>query len=194
MKYKGSPGITEIIIQGLNLIGTIAVACSSSRFISLVMPKIVGTNYRRNKKKKKYFHSTFSYLKNQGFIQANNRNGQIYISLTEEGKKKAGKYQINDLEIKKPKKWDRKWQILIFDIKDKDRIKREALRGKIKELGLFQLQKSVWIYPYDFQPEINLLRDFFKLTDKEIQIIVADKIENDREAKNFFSRTIRLER
>jgi len=110
----------------------------------------------------------------------------MYISLSKEGKKLAGKYQIDDLVIPKPKKWDGRWRILIFDIPDKYKIKREALRGKLKELGLFQLQKSVWICPYNFQNEVEVLRDFFSLSRDEMQIVLAYAIENDGEARNFF--------
>jgi len=75
---------------------------------------------------------------------------------------------------------------LIFDIQDKQRIKREALRGKIKELGLCQIQKSVWVYPYDFKKEMILLREFFGLTNAEMKLITASEIENDELIKDFF--------
>ena len=170
------------------LVGSIAVAATSPYFVSRVLPKIVKyAGYKiKNIKYKKRFYNTFYRLKKEDLIQFENKNGQIYISLTKEGRKKAGKYQIDDLEIKKPSKWDEKWRILIFDIKDKQKLKREALRGKIKQLGLFQLQKSVWVYPYDFEKEIELLRSFFGFSSSEMQFIVASKIENDRELKNHF--------
>ena len=117
----------------------------------------------------------------------NYAHGQLHISLTKEGKEKAKKYAIDSLEIKKTKSWDNQWHLLIFDISDKHKIKREALRGKIKELGLFQLQKSVWAYPYEFFKEADTLRDFFGLTKDEIQIITATKIENDHKMRSFFN-------
>ena len=140
----------------------------------------------RKRKSDKRFYNTFYRLKKNGLINFEDRNGQIFISLTKEGKKKAGKYQIDDLKIKNPKKWDGQWYILIFDITNKERLKREALRGKIKELGMLQLQKSVWIYPYDFNKEISLLRDFFRINRHDLQIITASKIENDGALKKHF--------
>ncbi len=134
----------------------------------------------------KKFYNTFYYLRENGMIKVSYRGNQLYISLTEEGRKKAGKYKIDDLNLKKSKKWDKKWRILIFDIEDKQKIKREALRGKIKELGMFQLQKSVWVYPYDFSKEMKLLREFFGLTESEMNLIEAAKIENDQAARDYF--------
>ena len=183
MRVKTGREFTENIIMGIFFAGVITIA--APYFTAIAIPKIIRFAIK-NKKEKQAFCNTFSRLKRRGLIKISNRNGQIYISLTTEGKKKAGKYQINDLRIKKPAKWDKKWRILIFDIENKQKIKREALRGKIKELGLFQLQKSVWIYPHDFSKEIKLLRDFFGLTKNEMQTIIAEKIEDDKRAKMFF--------
>lgn len=121
-----------------------------------------------------------------GLISVEYRGKQLYVSLTEEGKKKVKKYWIDDLQIKKPEKWDGKWRIMIFDIKDKQKIKREALRGKIKELGLYQLQKSVWGCPYNFEREAGILRDFFGFDYKEMKLIVASEIEGDRAIRQYF--------
>ncbi|OGI16846.1 MAG: CRISPR-associated endonuclease Cas2 [Candidatus Moranbacteria bacterium RIFCSPHIGHO2_02_FULL_40_12b] len=106
--------------------------------------------------------------------------------MTPEGRKWAGKYQIDDLKIKKPWHWDKKWRVLIFDIKEKQRSKREALRGKLKELGFYQIQKSVWVCPYEFKKEIAILRSFFGLTSDEMTIMEVNSIENDQKIKSFF--------
>ena len=115
------------------------------------------------------------------------RGKQIYVSLTKEGRKKAGKYQIDDLKIKKPWRWDKKWRVLIFDVKEEYKDKREALRGKLKDLGLFQLQDSVWVCPYGFQKEIDILREFFGFNSGELKIIEASRIEGEDEIKHFFN-------
>jgi DNA-binding transcriptional regulator PaaX len=85
----------------------------------------------------------FYQLRKRGLIRFENKGGQIYIYLTEKGKKFAEILQIDELKIKNSKKWDKKWRILIFDIAQLKRIYREAFRGKLKELGFYQLQKSV---------------------------------------------------
>ena len=52
----------------------------------------------------------------------------------------------------------------------------DVVRGKIKDLGLFQIQKSVWAHPYDFQKEVELLRSFFNLTKDEMKKLALDGI------------------
>lgn len=94
--------------------------------------------------------------------------------------------QIDDLKIANPKKWDKKWRLVIFDIAQMKKIYREAFRGKLKELGFRSLQKSVWIHPFECRPEVELLKDFFGLSDNEMKLIVAQEIGNDGELKKEF--------
>lgn len=181
--------IVKIILKGLLYGGGIIIASASPGFIPRIIPRLI--KYARYEKKRKEiekrkFYNAFNYLRNQGLVEMEYRGKQLYISLTEEGKKKVGKYQIDDLEIKKPFRWDKKWRVLIFDIDEKNKAKREALRGKLKELGLYQLQKSVWVCPYDFFKEMDILRRFFGLESSEMKMITASEIEGDKEIKIFF--------
>lgn len=180
--------IGSVILKGILASGGIVIAATSPYFLSRALPKIFKYAKYELKKRKKLdnFKRSFYYLKSQDMIRIEDRGGQIHISLTEEGKKKAGKYQIDDLRIKKAKKWDGKWRVLIFDIKEQHKIKREALRGKIKELGLYQLQESVWVCPYEFQKEMDVLRKFFVLNQDDMKVITASEIENDGKIKKFF--------
>jgi DNA-binding transcriptional regulator PaaX len=181
--------VVKTILQALLLAGAIAIASTSPYFGVRLARSLMRSVTRRKKiidRNKEKFRSAFYYLNGKGLIATEYKGGQMYIYLTEEGRKRAGRYQIDDLEIKKTKSWDKKWRILIFDIQDKHKIKREALRGKLKDLGLFQLQKSVWVCPYNFKNEIKILRDFFGLTNAEMKIIVSNEIEDDKSIRAFF--------
>ena len=182
---KPKSEITKDILSGLLIAGAIWVAASSPYFIR----NLLNSQKKWKKYPKKRVYDTFYILRKQGYIKFETRNNQIYISLTQEGKKKAGMFQINSLKIKKPKKWDGKWRIVIFDIAQLKKIYREAFRGKLKELGFYPLQKSVWAYPFDCQAEIELLKEFFGLSEKEIRIIIAESIGEDTGLKEFFKLT-----
>ncbi len=179
---KPKSEISKDILRLLLVSGTVMMAAQSPYFIRNFLK-----NYKSYKKyPKNKVSDTFSNLKRQGFLEIKNKGQQIYISLTKEGKKKAGMFQVDSLKIKKPKKWDRKWRIVIFDINELKRSHREAFRGKIKELGFRCLQKSVWIYPFECQSEIELLRDFFGLNENELRLIVAEKLGYDKKLREFF--------
>jgi len=187
------PGkILKSILEGLVVAGEITVTAMTPRLtlyealFRYERRRIQRENRAVEKGEAKKINNAFYYLKRKKLINIEYRGNQMYFSLTEEGEKKAGKYKINDLKIKAAKKWDKKWRVLIFDIEDKHRAKREALRGKIKELGLYQLQKSVWVCPYEFKKEMKLLRDFFGLETKEMKVIAASEIEDDQPIRDFF--------
>lgn len=75
--------------------GVIIIAAQSPYFVRNFLK-----DYKRWKKyPKKKVANMFSNLKKQGFIKVENRGQQIYIRLTEEGKKKAGMFQVDNLKI-----------------------------------------------------------------------------------------------
>jgi len=179
---KPKSEIVKDILYWLMISGAVAIAATSPYFLINALKA-----YKKLQKyEKKKVYNSFYKLRKKGFIKIEKRNQQIYISLTEEGKKKAGWFQIDTLTIKKPKKWDGKWRIVIFDISQLKKLYREAFRGKLKELGLYPLQKSVWIHPFDCRDEIDLLRDFFGLEEKEVRLIVAQDIGRVEWLKKIF--------
>ena len=51
--------------------------------------------------------------------------------------------------------WDKKWRILIYDIPERYKIKREYLRKFLKNLGFGKVQDSCWVSPYDYSREVS---------------------------------------
>ncbi len=189
LKPMDNKNIAKLMLKFLLIFSVLTITCASPRAGLEVMKLMADNSLMKSKpdaKERRKFCNAFYYLKRSGYINIEYRGRQMHISLTETGKRKAGIYKINDLKIQKPKKWDGNWRMLIFDIEDKQKMKREALRGKLKELNMFQLQKSVWVYPYNFRKEIVLLRDFFGLTPDEMKIIEAKSIENDGAVRHYF--------
>jgi len=174
--------IVKDVLGWLVTAGAICIAATSPYFFVNLLK-----NFKKWKKyKKKNLSNTFQRLRKQGCIEINRKGNQIYIKLTEEGKKMAGWLQIDALNIKRPKKWDKKWRIVIFDISELKKFYREAFRGKLKELGFYPLQKSVWVHPFGCRDEIELLRKFFGLNQKELRLIIAQDIGPDDWLREIF--------
>lgn len=89
------------------------------------------------------------------------KDGSVKIVLTKEGQKKALRFKLDEMKIKKPAKWDGEWRIVIFDIPERFKKAREALREKLKELGFIKLQQSVFVFPYECEDEINFIMEVF---------------------------------
>ncbi len=184
--------ISKKILKGILIGGAFAVASTSPIFARKLIPALIKDFEFEQKRKRRQeeldkFYNSFYYLRRKGLLRMEYRGKQLHVSLSAEGKVLAKRYSIDDLKIKKPKHWDKKWRILIFDIEEKYRSKREMLRGKLKDLGLYQLQKSVWVCPYHFQEEVEILKNFFGFSKEEMTVIIASEIEKEKELITFFN-------
>lgn len=133
----------------------------------------------RNEIRKLYQSKTISKKENE--------DGSVSILLTDKGKVKALKYNFDKMRIDK-KNWDGKWRIVIFDIPEKIKKSRDALRWKIKELGFYELQKSVFVFPYKCDNEINFVIEYYNLR-KYVRFGTLDTIDNEIHLKNIFNIT-----
>ncbi|MDP2946332.1 MAG: hypothetical protein Q8N61_02675, partial [bacterium] len=121
--------------------------------------------YKKQNRHKRYqIRKTFEQLRRKRLIEMIEINGEIKMVLNENGKKRVVNYESEHMTIPKPKNWDGKWRLIIFDIPEKFQRERRALRIKLDELGFYPLQKSVWLYPYDCRDEIDFIVEFFKIS------------------------------
>lgn len=91
------------------------------------------------------------------------RGDKIYIEITEKGNTLLKSFDYDELKLPNPKLWDKKWRLVIFDIPDKKKRERGAFSEKLKDLGFYPLQESVYIYPYDCQDEIDFVCEFLSI-------------------------------
>lgn len=92
-----------------------------------------------------------------------NKDKTVTIILSEKGKKRILKYDLDKIQIKKPSKWDKLWRLIVFDIPEDRKAGRTALVVKLKELGFYPMQKSVYIHPYECKSEIDFIVEIFDL-------------------------------
>lgn len=95
------------------------------------------------------------------FVEEN--DGHIIYKLTKNGKERIRKVILEELTINKPKKWDGRWRLVIFDIPEQFKKSRNALSNKLSDLNFYQCQKSVWIHPFPCTEEIEFIKDFFEI-------------------------------
>ena len=110
------------------------------------------------------------------------KEGSVKIILTKEGQKKALKFKLDEIEIKKSAKWDGEWRIVIFDIPERFKKAREALRMKLKDLGFLELQKSVLVLPYECEDEIDFIVEVF-LIRPFVRFVRAKSFTNEEQLK-----------
>lgn len=95
----------------------------------------------------------------------------------------------NILRDKKQKelKWDGKWRAVIFDIPEASRKDRDFLRRELQWIGFKEMQKSVWVFPYNFEKELDALLKFWKFEFQgDIRFLTIEKME-DSDLEDFFN-------
>ena len=130
--------IKEILI-GIGLLGLITITGAMAPNVFSTLSKNKFTKRKYDKKIGKAIHS----LKERKLIIIKeNYDGSMRVELSKNGKKKILEYDLEKLKIKPMKKWDDKWRFVMFDIPNKFKSRANSLREKLKELGLYQFQKS----------------------------------------------------
>ncbi len=113
-----------------------------------------------------------------------NTDGSFTLFLTKKGKMKALTYHFATMKISKGK-WDGRWRIVVFDIPEKIRNGRDALRAKLFSLGFHEFQKSVFVFPYECKDEVEFVVEFFGLR-SFVRYGVLSEIDNDFYLRNIF--------
>jgi len=114
-----------------------------------------------------------------------NKDKTVTIILSEKGKKRILKYDLDKIQIKKPFQWDKLWRLIAFDIPEDRKAGRTALVAKLKELGFYPMQKSVYIHPYECKDEINFVAEIFNLA-PYVRFLRVKDVDIELDLKNRF--------
>ncbi len=126
-----------------------------------------------------------SQLKRNGMIRGYIEEKNEYLEITDKGLGRVKKEYLGIIEIQHPKKWDGKWRIIIFDIPEKERGARDGIRSKLYSLGFKQIQKSVFVYPFECSKEIYYICSYYRAR-KYVKYMIASIIEGEDEIINHF--------
>lgn len=126
--------------------------------------KINKTEYEKLERHR--FNSLLSKLRSKGFIQKSKTNNKIFWHITKKGAEKLNILKQKDYSIKSrvvlPLNQKDFLKVVIFDIPEIYRKKRNWLRFILTNLGFQKLQKSVWLgdekLPEDFLDHLKELK------------------------------------
>jgi len=141
---------------------------------------------RRTFFQKRSWQDATRYLRQKKFIELRGKGrNEKTIHLNSRGLNFTLTKAFRELRIHKPKEWDRMWRIVIFDVPDQDKWMRDEFRRKLKELGFYQMQKSVFVFPYPCENELRFLVDLFSMH-RYTRLIRTEFLEGDRDIKDYF--------
>lgn len=101
-----------------------------------------------------------------------------YIKPTKKGLVRLKEAEIEEIEIRPPKKWDGLWRIVSFDIKQEKKKERYEFLSQLHRLGFVRAYQSMWIFPFPSTFEIMSIAKIIGI-DKEVMVIEG-KLTEDR--------------
>jgi len=140
------------------------------RLVGDLIPKMMEIRYGfvpPNYKRASYFSSVSKLLSTGEIKRKTDSKGNVFLELTARGESKF-KRKFPILSLQKGE-WDETFMIVVFDISEKERKKRDTLRRKLRELGFGMMQESVWISPYHFEDDF---REFLETRDLASEVFV----------------------
>ncbi len=173
------------VILALALIGGVLA-------VGAVAPNVFGVVGRRVKRRgffgRREFLRTKDYLRKQGYIELlpTKKEGEYLLHLTEKGRDRILRDQIKRKVIQSDiNEWDGYWRIVLFDIPEKNKSTRETLREKLRTMGLYKLQDSVFVSPFPIQAEIEMFCEIFSIA-SGVRCIESKNIGEDEDIRSFF--------
>jgi CRISPR-associated endonuclease Cas2 len=144
--------------------------------------KIKHLSIEENKIKK-----SLEKLEEKEIIDLEEKDGKIFVRVKDKNNLTILKYSTKALlDLKKKNiKWNGKWFLVFFDVPEIQKNKRDYLRRFLVYIGFQQYQKSIYIFPYECEKEITLIKKIVEGA-KYIKYIIAEKIEDEQKIKSFF--------
>lgn len=192
-----TPRLTEQQIEKIKSVSGVALAVigiAGVAALSVVAPNIFyaigkifyeprGRHKIPRKEAAEKISGAFYYLKRHNLVKVRPKGRDFLVSLTSLGQRRFAKMSFESLQIKKPKRWDGHWWQVAADIPTK-KYKRGAdlLRMKLKELGFFPLQRTLWLYPFDPRREIEFVIDQYGIG-RFVTVMEVNRLDRDDERK-----------
>lgn len=169
--------LKKIILESVKLAGMIGIL--------VVAPNVIGAMAKlgliASSRQKDVINRSRDRMLKQELLK---RDGK-FLRLTSKGEAVLRNLSLRDYEISRPRRWDGKWRIIIFDIPEYRKGLRQQVRITLMRIGFARLQDSVWAYPYDCEDLITLLKADFRVG-KDILYLIVDSLENDKALRKYF--------
>lgn len=142
--------LRDRLLLGIALLGDIFEEFQDpGGFVSFSYKQMYG--FTPNKYKKHNFYVLLSRLSKANQISKTVRDGEVYLTLSNHKGILVERFPLMRLRDK----WDGKFRVVIFDIEEVNKRRRDFLRGKLKELGFGMWQRSVWVSPLPIEKEFK---------------------------------------
>ncbi len=114
-----------------------------------------------------------------------NTDGTFTLVLTEKGRRRTLTYNLSEMKIKKPERWDKLWRLVAFDVPIGKKEVRDSLRGHLLRLGFYEFQQSLFLHPFDCLQEITYITELYDAR-RYVRFMLVSHLDNEPDVKRFF--------
>ncbi len=171
-------------ILGVVAVGTIITVAAMFPGVAYIIAPFL--------KKKKYSprqaitRNLESLIKAGLITRTRNANGDIVLKLSKKGTWEAMiRHNVLPTFKNERKDWDTLWRVVIFDVPNVRNKERGDLRRAMRMFGFKPLQKSAWVYPFECDNFIALLKSHLGIANDVLYMKVS-YIENARHLRKEF--------
>lgn len=107
------------------------------------------------------------------------------VKLTARGRKLLREIELVEIKISKPDKWDGVWHLISYDIPNTQNKDRDHFRSVLKRWDFYQIQASLWVYPYECKEEVAVIAEYLKISDYVV-MMNTDYLPNEDRVENLF--------
>ena len=180
-KARRYPEVKEIL-HVLAAAGTVGLMFVAPGAGAVVGSMLLGNNSYRSWRTRQLLER----LAKQKYVSVEEKdNGKVTVKITKQGMIRAITYELESMRLEKLTKWDGKWRVIIFDIPEKSRHVRDVFRMRLRQLGLYRLQESVYVSPYPCFNEVEFLRELYGVA-FTVRYLLVEKLEDDAFLKRHF--------
>ncbi|HEC30812.1 MAG TPA: CRISPR-associated endonuclease Cas2, partial [Candidatus Yonathbacteria bacterium] len=172
--------LAKLILLGIAGVGLIIVCVTLpglGQVYELFKPK--------NTRDRKRLYRSTRQLEKQKLLRIYRKNGKDIVEVTRLGQRKILAYNLEDMKIKRPKKWDGWYRVIMFDIPEKKKIARREISSLLSNIGAYRIQKSTFVSPFECKKEIDFLGEYFDVR-KNIVYMLSKNFDGEDAVKKHF--------
>lgn len=144
--------IAKKILLGLVIGAAVPIFLSSPYGLYFLARGAVKMYFKKND-----FRHEARRLQKRGYVALTKTSKGFLVKLLKKGERKQATLRMKNLQLSKSKIWDEQWRLLIFDIPEGNKLLRDLLSKKLKSLGMYNFQRSTFVYPYNCRKELDFL-------------------------------------
>jgi DNA-binding transcriptional regulator PaaX len=147
---------TVLRIMGYaGLSGVVIVAPNATHGLELLIKK--------SKKKAVNHKRVLAELKRQGLVHITQDADRLRYTVTPAGAYRLQQLMLDEIIIEIPKKWDKRWRVVSFDVPVAYSKQRMAFTQRLRGFNFIMLQKSVWVHPGPCFSQIEQLASHYNI-------------------------------